>query len=398
MKALNIRLNKNLFIGLLLVVPLLVSGCQNNNSQRAIIFGISPYQDSYLPKLAEEKGWYKEAGLNVQTRTLAWGDLMNSVVSPRGADLVITNFNSFQAAYGELARQEAEPIFIYPLYIFKGAAIMVRSNSSLKSVNEIMASQSVSREEAVKRAANQLKGTNIIATKGTEMEQIVLAAAKTAGLELDTDYQITHASPEDGLAAFLGGEAVAYSGGLTEQFRARSEGAKVILEASDVTPPVINGIVTTRDFLNKNQDEIVKIIQIWFKIINYMEADLPNRSQEFLQYLNSSASVQYKPEEFKFAWNNMEVFFQSPLIVEKEVIMQDGNFYWRKIWDKINIFLVEQGDLKSPVPFEVFLGVETQKILKETTIKNSKTKVKTNTINSKNKDLKDIQLQPLPAN
>ena len=201
------QLSKIVSVGLLLC-PLLLGGCTSQSNEK-ITFGISPYQDTYLPKLAEEKGWFKEAGIDVETVTLAWGDVMNSVASPQGADIVITNLNSFLAAYGELSRQGAKPIFIYPLYVFKGPAILIHADSPLQSVDQVMKTRSISRQKAIEAAAAQLKGANIITTEGTEMEQIVLAAAQKAGLKPGEDFQITHASPEDGLAAFLGGQGTA---------------------------------------------------------------------------------------------------------------------------------------------------------------------------------------------
>ena len=349
-------------IGLLLI-PLTLSSCINNSSTNKITFGISPYQDTYLPKLAEEKGWFKEADVNVETVTLAWGDVMYSIASSQGANIAITNFNSFLAAYEQLSLQGAKPIFLYPLFVFKGPAILVRSDSKLQSVEEIIQAQSVNREEAIRLAASQLKGSTIITTKDTEMEQIVVAAAQKAQLEVGKDFKILYANPEDGLAAFLGGEGTAYSGGLTERFRAKDTGAKVLLEAADVTPPVINGIVTTEEFARNNPEQLKAIIKVWFRTISYMEQDLDTNSEEFLQYLNSVSSVQYTKEQYKFAWKNMEVFFDNSEAVEKKVLTKTSPYYWKQSWDSINKFLIEQGEIKKAVPDTAFWGVNIQESL-----------------------------------
>ena len=138
----------------------------------------------------------------------------------------------------------------------------------------------------------------------------------------------------------------------------------MLLEGVDVTPAAINGIVTTEEFAQENWEKILIIIRVWFQIIGYMEGDLPIRSEEFLKYLNSVASVQYTPKQYVFAWENMEVFFNSPESVQKEVFNQDGSFYWKQIWESINTFLLDQGDLKESVPTSAFWGLKIQESLK----------------------------------
>ena len=85
-----------------------------------VIYGVSPYQDTILPRVAENLGWDKEVGLNIDTRMIEWGDVMPALAGG-AVDVAIQNFNSFQATFENINKRGGDVIFYYPFYIFKGA-------------------------------------------------------------------------------------------------------------------------------------------------------------------------------------------------------------------------------------------------------------------------------------
>ena len=84
-------------VGLLVAVAAVVGvAAAMGASERAsapsttIVLGISPFQDTLLPIVAEKKGWFKQEGLNVKLKTLGWNAIMPTVASG-GVDVAINN-------------------------------------------------------------------------------------------------------------------------------------------------------------------------------------------------------------------------------------------------------------------------------------------------------------------
>src|SRR5262245_58604352 len=55
-----------------------------------IRLGISPFQDTMLPTIGVDKGWFKDEGLDVSLTTLAWNDVMTAFAS-KSVDAAINN-------------------------------------------------------------------------------------------------------------------------------------------------------------------------------------------------------------------------------------------------------------------------------------------------------------------
>lgn len=332
------------------------------NQSQKVVYGVSPFQDTILPIVPEQQGWYKDEGLDVQLKVLDWGDVMSAVASGQ-VDVALQNFNSFQASAESINEKGGKVIFYYAPYIFKGAAIMIRGDAKLKPLSEFLKQYPNDKERAVLETVKQLQGKTIIATKGTEMEQIVLSAAAKAELQPDVNIKIVHAQPSDSLAAFLRGEGDGFSGGVTERTEAARHGAIVLIEASDLNPPTIDGFVTTKRFAQEHPEVLRKLVRLWFKTIGFMEEDLDKRAQLVTDYLATVGSTKYTTDEYKYVWFNLHVFFKSPQDVQNSILNPNGGFYWKKSWDANNEFLIKEKKIKNPIPTDLFWGEEVQKEL-----------------------------------
>jgi len=325
----------------------------HSNTTLTIRYGITPYQDSALPVVAKELGWYKEAGFNVELVPVQWGDVITAIAG--GAiDVAIYNLNSFQPPYNNAAQGSNKPVFYSPLYLFKGQAIMVRSNSGMEVFRDIAGESKEARDTRIARIAAQLKGKRIAVTEGTELEQIVLAALQKAGLNKD-DVRLIHASPEDSLAAFLAGNIDAFAAGLTERVEARRHGGTEMLTTADVMQPVIDGIVTTEAFAQKHPEVMDKLVQIWFRTIRFMDADVNTNSTHILKYLSNTASTHYSPEEYSIAWT-FDVFPHDAKAAQALFSNPVLPSFWKTAWNANNNFLLQQGKIKSPVPYSAYWG------------------------------------------
>ena len=342
---------RNLFVFMVaaLVAVAVYLGLRDTGSA-TIVYGISLYQDTILPVVAEQQGWYEAEGLDVQLRVLPWGDVM-SAVAAGAVDVAIQNFNSFQATYHNIVDRGGDVVFYCSLYVFKGAAIMTWPERGIATLKENLENQPA-REEAIQATVAQLRGKRIAVTRGTEMEQVVLAALRRAGLEDERDVTIIHAQPDDGLRAFLARDVDFYSGGLTERTEAVRNGAAVLIEASDVSPPVIDGLVTSKEFASSHSAELQTLANLWFRTIRYLEEDLDTRAVPVIDRLAREGSTRYSVDEYKFTWFNTQVYPKTAGELQEMMLAPDASYYWKRAWNENNSFLMAAGQIPRPVPLE----------------------------------------------
>lgn len=357
----NINLNHfhKPFILILASILLFSTNCDKIESNK-VKYGITPYQDSALPVVAEYLGWYKDNDLKFEIVPLAWGDVI-SALSSGAIDVAIYNFNSFQAPYENASKGSRKPIYYCPTYIFKGQAIMVHRDTGFTIFRDKMDESHEERMARIAFVASQLKGKRIAITEGTELEQIVLEALRIAKLK-ESDVDLIHASPEDALAAFLSKDIDVFAAGLTERTEARRHDAIELLVTSDVTLPVVDGLITTEKYAIENQETMDKLVQIWFKTIQFMEEDLSTNSSYIRDYLSKSASTRYSQEEYNIAWS-FNVFPKNPKDAYDLFISEESPYFWKKSWDANNKFLIDSEKIKSPIPYTAFIGEEVLKRL-----------------------------------
>lgn len=319
-------------------------------------YGITPYQDSALPVVAEILGWYQKEGLNVELIPLSWGEVVTGL-SSEAIDVAIYNFNSFMPAYHQAAKRSPVPIVYVPVFAFKGQAIMVHGNVGWKTIPQDRGIAIQQQREMVSEVVKQMKGKRVAVTKGTELEQIVEEALTKGGLKSE-DVTIIHASPADGLAAFLSGDVDVFAAGLTERIEAEKRGAIPLLTAGDVMPPVIDGIVTTERFLKKQPETLQKLVDMWFRTIRYIEKDIKGNSKEIRDYLAKNGSTVFTPAEYEIAWS-FDIFPKNREEANNVFNNPESILYWKRAWDGVNEFLINSKNIDDPVPYSAYLGEQT---------------------------------------
>lgn len=350
---------------MLLVSGLIVMGylaCKPQGPQTQglvkVRYGISPFQDTLVPIVGRDKGWYREEGLDVEFKVLGWTEVMEAL-SAGQIDVAINNISSV------IATHERNPQIVY-WYGFNpfdnGFALMIRPDGKLKSLQQIE-SEVGNHELAVKTAAAQLKGRTVITTGKTDMEQGVAAAARRGGLDFRGDVRIIDLNPDEGLAAFLRGEGDAYIGGVPQRTRAKKEGMIEMLTGADLGPPPINGIVTTKEFAANHQDVLLKLLRVWFKNVNHINQNMEDGAGIIIKELNSYSAAQFTLDDFRAFWNNYEHYPANPREVQQLILDPSGRNYWKARWDDCNTYFHEITQVISkPIePSDAFLMLDAQK-------------------------------------
>jgi ABC-type nitrate/sulfonate/bicarbonate transport system substrate-binding protein len=310
-----------------------------------ITLGISPFQDTLLPIVAEKKGWFDAENLDVKLKTLGWNAIMPTVAAG-GVDVAINNTTGVVS----VANRAPGVIYWYGWNPFtQGSALMGRPSSGLKTLKQFEA-KGMSHEKARAAAFEQLKGKTIVTAMATDMGKQVVAALKSVGLTTD-DVKLVDLDPDQGLAAFLSGTGDAYLGGIPQRTRAVSEGMHVIASGPDLAPPPINGFVTTKKFATDNQDAMLRLLHVMFRTVRYCNAHTSDCGKIIVGELNSKTGANLTLKNYTDFWQKLETYMGDASEVQKTILSPSGYSYWKKTWDGDNKFLhTESKQIPKAVP------------------------------------------------
>jgi len=306
---------------------------------------LAPYQDALLPTLGETKGWYKEEGLNVEFKLMAMTE-MQEALAAGAVDVTFNNIGSVISTHAK----DPNAVFAYGFNIFDGGyAIMIRKDGGIKPLSSFL-SKIKNREEAVKACAAQLKGKTIVTTSHTDMEQAVTTALSRGGLNFSNDVHIRDFNPDEGLAAFLTGTGDAYLGGIPQRTRATKEGMIEMLVGPDLGSPEINGYVTTKQFAIEHSEQLLKLLHVWFKSVDYVTNNMDDGATIIVAKLNAQSGASFTNDDFRRFWNKIEHYPPTPEAVQKDILDPTGYSYWRNRWNDCNHYFV---DITKAIPEKV---------------------------------------------
>ncbi len=228
-------------------------------------FVVPPYQDSLVVTFGKEKGWYKAEGLDVEFLVVGLDEVQEAIASGSVDVGWSTTTNTMVASV-----RNPNVVFVYPWNTFdQGFALIARPNGSIKPVEAFLTNQQ-DRPTAIRAAARQLKGKTVVTTSHTDMEQAVASLAERGGLSFGSDLHIINLPPDEGLAAFLSGTGDAYMGGIPQRTRAVKEGMVEVVRGLDLGPAPINGLISSKAYVQSHKETVLKLLKVWFEIDNYI--------------------------------------------------------------------------------------------------------------------------------
>ena len=130
-------------------------------------------------------------------------------------------------------------------------------------------------------------------------------------------------------------------GGIPQRTRAGKEGNLEMLYGTDLGSPPLNGFVTTKQFAATREDDLLKIINVYFHTAKYINADVDQGGEIIIKELNSRSGAKFTKADFRKAWNGLEHFFASPEDAQRVVLDSSGTNYWKTCWDDCNHYFYE---------------------------------------------------------
>lgn len=308
-----------------------------------IRLGISPFQDTMLPIVAEQKGWFKSEGLTIELKTLAWDAIMPAVASG-SVDAAINNTTGVVS----VADRSPNVVYWYAWNPFtQGSALIGRQSAGLKTLEDLQKS-GLTHDQARADVFKQLKGRTIVTTMSTDMGKQVVAALTSIGLT-QQDVKIVDMDPDQGLAAFLSGTGDAYLGGIPQRVRATAEGMPVLASGPDLAPPPINGLVTTTDYVGKHEDALLTLMHVMHKTIRYCDANTADCGKIIIERLNKDTGANLTVQGFQDFWQKFELYAGNAKAVKSMILDPAGVAYWKATWDGDNTYLTSNKSIPKAV-------------------------------------------------
>lgn len=240
----------------------LLTGCNSGKESKVLKVGIMPASVGVPVKYAHEKGFFKEAGLNVELSVFQTGAPINEAIAAKQIDLAASGAATiFSLATGECT-------LLAELCSSGGMGIYVRPNSDI-----LKAKGTVKERPEVYGSADSVKGKTILGQLGTSSQLNISKYAGLFGLG-SKDYKIVHMDAGPALQAFLAGEGDALAAFPPYSFNAESSGMKKITSFEDATGfSIIDPLFGRTKVIEERKEDVVKFVQCVIKANEALKDD-----------------------------------------------------------------------------------------------------------------------------
>lgn len=278
--------------------------------------GLMPYFD-YAPwAVAEEKGFFEEEGLTLNSTMFpVEGNVAPALIN---GSIDIGAFSDTPSI--TLASQFDDLRMVSFHNVFKGFAIMSRDEEEIKTYEELLNELGDS-QEAANVIGEQLKGKSVVTTSGATFYMVLQQALENAGLSLD-DIEIIDIEPDAGVSAFISGTGDFYLGGLPQREKLEEEGFIPLISGEEIGPGavILAGLASTKEYLDSNPEIIEKVENVWFKAMEYI-VDNPEDAYGIM------ASWSNEQDGGSSTADDVKGFFEDYVVLAKTLEETEQMFY-----------------------------------------------------------------------
>jgi NitT/TauT family transport system substrate-binding protein len=246
-------MKKNIFLIMLLVGVLVISGCATQieetpkTSGEVMKVAYEFWPGTYWVQIADEKDWFKDAGLNVELSFNANNDFVASEQA---------------LAAGEI---DANQLVLYDLIKFrlegKDLVTVIASDHSFGG-DQIIAQGGVA-------DVASLKGKRIGVNQDSFQEFFLAIALQKNGLTLD-DVITIQATAED-VGKFINGEVDALVTWEPHASEAKEKGGRSIFDSSQVPGLIYVGLTFHRSFIEQRPQDVQAYVNVWHKTTEFIK-------------------------------------------------------------------------------------------------------------------------------
>lgn len=218
-----------------------------------------------------KKGWFKEAGVEVQFEWYDYVASMDAYVAGSADAVCMTNGDAL------VTGATGKPSVCIILNDFSNGNDMIVAAPEIKSIKD-------------------LKGKKVGVEEGFVCHLLLLKGLKDNGMDA-TDVTIVN-TPTNETAQVLKSGAVSAIGAWqpnSGQALKAVSGSTPIFTSKDAPGIIYDGLFVSAESLEKNKEEWAKVVTVWYKIVDFMQNE--DNIDEALAIL--SKRVNLKPEEYE---------------------------------------------------------------------------------------------------
>lgn len=235
--------------------------------------GMMPFGGNVPAQYAFDKGWFKEAGLDIEFVMFANGAGINEALAAKQIDMGVSGLAMvFSLASGTCT-------WVAETNTSGGMGIYVRPDSPILKVKG-----QVPGKPNMYGSAQTLKGIKVLGQLGTSSQYNVIGYIRQFGLT-EKDIQMVHIDLGTDLQAFIAGEGDALAASRPFSFQAEDKGYVCAATFEDATDGTLNdGIVVRNEVLKSKRNEIVLFLKEYFRAAELIQKDDQLRFDYSKQY------------------------------------------------------------------------------------------------------------------
>jgi ABC-type nitrate/sulfonate/bicarbonate transport system substrate-binding protein len=250
------------------------------SSGQVLNVGMMPFTVNVPAQYAYEKGWFKDAGLNVKFVMFQNGTPMNESLSAGQLDVGVAG----TAAVFSMANDIST--LVYESNTAGGMGLYVRKDSPIAKVKGQLADN-----PDVLGSKDTIKGIKVLGSLGTVSQYVAISYAQKFGLK-ETDIQQVSMDFAQALQAFKTGQGDAISVPPPYSFQAEAAGAvKAISFEQASGMKMKDGILARKAVLKDRKADVVKFIQVYEKACEALAKDKNERHTFSMKFFKDNGLV-----------------------------------------------------------------------------------------------------------
>ena len=300
------------------------------NALDKVRVGLSAFQDVNTIHVGIQKGFYEEAGIELEIQNTDWPGAQELMIgghvdmaTTSDADVVLQNSRGLDTS------------LTFPLFYFAGGGLMFDpERHDWTPLNDILPTVGGDMTMAIRKTLEQAKGASVgVSAAGAEyasfIEMVTIADLDPA------DFTIVDLAQEELPPALLSGSVDIMIAGIPQRLAVLKQGYKTLMDQTAVPSTVAHaGFGTTREWADANMDLAIRIEGVIIRTLAYVEQN-PEESFAIIAEKLREAGTVVDPEDLKGVWNVMEFFPNSKEWYVSKVVTEGGQFYWRDRFETI---------------------------------------------------------------
>ncbi len=293
-------------------------------ADKPLKIGYSDWPGWVAWEIAVQKGWFKEAGVDVE---FVWFDYVASMDAYAAGQLDAVCMTNGDA----LVTGSAKPSVAILINDYSNGNDMLVAGPDIKTVKD-------------------LKGKKVAAELGFVAHLIAITALTENGMTAEDVEWVN--TPTDKTPTMLASGDVsaiaAWQPNSGEALKAVA-GSKAIFSSADAPGIIYDLLCVTPESLQSNREDWAKVVSVWYRVVDYLKDE--DNLDDALKIL--SARVQVTPEEY-------EPFFKGTYILTLEEALEvwkEGDTL-KSIYgstDYVNKFNVKYEAYEKPLAYKTFL-------------------------------------------